>query len=128
MPEKYIGQRLRVRITVGSAERFKGKSLYRAIIQKLEESHIYGATVIRGAGGFSSRARFHSDRLLSLISNLPVIIEFVDYEERIHGLLPVFDGMINSGMITLEKVEVIFYRKKPGAPATLSGNGAGSRV
>lgn len=120
MPEKYIGKRLRVRITVGSAERYRGKALFRAIIHKLEDNHIYGATVIRGIGGFGSRARFHTDRLLSLISNLPVIIEFVDYEERIHDLLPEFDGMINKGMITLEKVEVIFYRRKPGSPATLA--------
>lgn len=119
MTAKYIGKRLRVRITVGSAERYKGKSLFRALIRKLEENQIYGATIIRGIGGFSSRARFHTDRLLSLVSNLPVIIEFVDYEERIHDLLPEFDGMINNGMITLENVEVIFYRQKPGSPARL---------
>lgn len=113
MSDKYIGKRLRVRITVGSAERYQGKSLFRALIKKLEKNRIYGATVIRGIGGFSSRARFHTDRLLSLVSNLPIIIEFVDYKERIHDLLPEFDGMINNGMITLEQVEVIFYRHTP---------------
>ncbi|MFH2133464.1 MAG: DUF190 domain-containing protein [bacterium] len=121
MPEKYIGKRLRVRITVGSAERYKGKSLFRALIQKLEENHIYGATLIRGFGGFSSRARFHTDRLLSLVSNLPVIIEFVDYGERIHKLLPEFDSMISTGMITVEEVEVIFYRQTPGSPSRRTG-------
>jgi len=119
MPAKYIGKRLRVRITVGSAQRYKGKSLFRALIRKLEENQIFGATVIRGIGGFGGRARFHTDRLLSLVSNLPVIIEFVDYKERIHDLLPEFDGMINKGMITLENVEVIFYREIPGSPARL---------
>ncbi|MBT4090501.1 MAG: DUF190 domain-containing protein [Deltaproteobacteria bacterium] len=121
MSDKYIGKRLRVRITVGSAERYQGKSLFRALIKKLEENQIYGATVIRGIGGFSRRARFHTDRLLSLISNLPVIVEFVDYEERIHDLLPVFDGMISNGMITLEEVEVIFYRNNSDSPARLTG-------
>ena len=111
MTEKYIGKRLRIRITVGSGERYKGKPLFRAIIKKLEEHHIFGATVIRAVGGFGSHARFHTDRLLSLVTNLPIIIEFVDYEERIHGLLPEFDGMISTGMITLEEVEVIFYRQ-----------------
>ncbi len=110
MSEKFEGKRLRVRITIGSAQRYQGKPLYRAIIKTLEEYHIFGVTVIRGAGGFGSKARFHTDRLLSLISNLPVIIEFVDYEERIHDILPAFDKMIPKGMITLEKVEVIFYR------------------
>lgn len=112
MSEKYKGKRLRVRITVGSAERYKGKPLYRAIIERLEDYHIFGLTVIRGAGGFGSRSRFHTDRLLSLISNLPMIIEFVDYGERIHELLPEFDTMISKGMITVEEVEVIFYRQR----------------
>ncbi len=112
MSDKYHGKRLRVRITVGSSDRYQGRSLYRSIIKKLEEHKIYGATVIRGVGGFGSHARFHTDRLLSLISNLPIIIEFVDYGERIHDLLPEFDNMIATGMITLEEVEVIFYRQQ----------------
>jgi uncharacterized protein len=124
MPDKFIGQRLRVRITVGSAERYRGKPLYRALIKTLEDNRIYGATVIRGVGGFSNRARFHTDRLLSLIANLPIIIEFVDYEERIEALLPTFDEMIGRGMITLEKVEVIFYRRQPGTPAFKDSNTA----
>ncbi|MCP4754458.1 MAG: DUF190 domain-containing protein [Proteobacteria bacterium] len=120
MSEKYIGKRLRVRITVGSAERYQGKPLFRALIKKLEENHIFGVTVIRGVGGFGSHARFHTDRLLSLITNLPIIIEFVDYEERIHELLPEFDGMITTGMITLEKVEVVFYRQTAGSASHAS--------
>lgn len=111
MHKKYIGKRVRVRITVGSAERFENRPLYRAIIRKLEENHVYGATVIRGIGGFGSRTRFHTDRILSLLTNLPIIIEFVDYEEKIHDLLPAFDQMIDSGMITVEEVDVIFYRR-----------------
>ena len=111
MSKKYKGKRLRVRITVGSSERYQGRSLYRAIIKKLEEHKIFGATIIRGVGGFGSHARFHTDRLLSLITNLPIIIEFVDYGERIHDLLPEFDTMISKGMITVEEVEVIFYRQ-----------------
>ena len=116
MSEKYKGKRTRVRITVGSAERYKGKSLYRAIIRKLEDHRVFGVTVIRGVGGFGSQSRFHTDRILSLITNLPIIIEFVDYGERINDLLPEFDDMISKGMITLEEVEVIFYRpsKKGG--------------
>ncbi len=75
-----------------------------------KKTRFCGATIIRGAGGFGSHARFHADRLLSLITNLPIIIEFVDYGERIHDLLPKFDDMIKKGMITVEEVDVIFYR------------------
>lgn len=111
MSEKYKGKRTRVRITIGSAERYQGTPLYRAIIKKLEENQIYGLTMIRGVGGFGSHARFHTDRLLSLFTDLPMIIEFVDYGERIHQLLPKLDPMISEGMVTLEEVDVIFYRR-----------------
>jgi len=111
MTEKYIGTRLRARITIKSGANFEGKSLYLAIIETLEKYHIYGATVLRAVGGFGSHHHFHTDRLLSLSSDLPLIIEFVDYEERIHSILPEFDQMIPTGMITLEKVDVVFYRQ-----------------
>ncbi|MGK5094719.1 DUF190 domain-containing protein [Deltaproteobacteria bacterium TL4] len=111
MSDKYTGKRLLARITIKNSSQYEGKSLYLALIEKLEAHHIFGATVTRGVGGFGSHAHFHTDRILSLSSELPLIIEFVDYEERIRAILPEIDPMIPSGMITLEQVEVVFYRQ-----------------
>jgi hypothetical protein len=47
-----------------------------------------------------------------------VVIEVVDTEEAIQGLLPALDELIGGGLITLERVRVILYR-----PAEGSGSG-----
>lgn len=110
MRDKYIGERIRARITISSSENYQNKPLYIAIIDMLEKNQIFGATVFRGVGGFGEHGHFHTDRFLSLSSHLPIVIEFVDFEERVRSLLPDFDKMISKGMITLEPVEVVFYR------------------
>jgi PII-like signaling protein len=38
------------------------------------------------------------------------VIEFVDSDEKINAFLPVLDGLIGSGLVTIEKVRVLHYR------------------
>ena len=71
-----------------------------------------GATVIRGILGFGAGSRIHSAKLLDLSIDLPVIIEIVDTQENIDTLIPFLDRSVVEGMVTLEKVNVIKYRKK----------------
>ncbi|HUO51861.1 MAG TPA: DUF190 domain-containing protein [Gemmatimonadaceae bacterium] len=82
----------------------------------LRERGLAGATVIRGIAGFGANARVHTDKILRLSLDLPLVVECVDTQERIDGVLPELDGMIGGGLITLEKVQVIAYR--PAAPET----------
>jgi PII-like signaling protein len=44
--------------------------------------------------------------------DLPLVVEIVDDEDRINAFLPVLDGMMVTGLVTLEKVRVLRY----GAP------------
>ena len=89
--------------------------LYEAIVRKVREMGLAGATVIRGVEGFGANSRIHTAKILRLSEDLPVLIEIVDKEERIADILPVLDEMIGEGLITIERVEVIKYtheRKK----------------
>ena len=70
---------------------------------------IAGATVLRGAMGFGHSSRLHTTKILRLSEDLPLVIEIVDSEEKINDFLPVLDGMMSSGLITLEKVQVLQY-------------------
>lgn len=69
-----------------------------------------GATVLRGAMGFGKSSRLHTGKILHLSYNLPVVIEITDSEEKINAFLPVLDGMMGGGPVTLEKVRAIRYR------------------
>jgi len=98
-----------LRIFVGEDERCKHGPLYEAIVLKARERHLAGATVLRGPLGFGHSSRLHTAKILRLSEDLPIIIEIVDSEEKIDAFLPVLDGMIGSGLVTLEKVKVLRY-------------------
>jgi len=102
-----------LRIFIGESDRFDHKPLYEAIVLKARELHIAGATVLRGPMGFGHSSRLHTAKILRLSEDLPLVIEIVDSEEKIGGLLDVIDGMMQSGLITLEKVRVLLYGPSP---------------
>lgn len=112
--QRLEGDRTLMRIHVGESDKWQRKPLYQAIVELLRHEGIYGATVLRGVGGYGSSSRYHSEKALRLSQDLPVIIEVVEYSERIERILPQLDEMIGGGLITLEKAHVILYRAKNG--------------
>jgi PII-like signaling protein len=107
---KLEGTGLLVRIYVGESDRWDGQPLYEAIVQHLRRRGLAGATVLRGIEGFGANQHLHSTRILSLSEDLPILIEAVDTEEKVRAVLPELDEMLQDGLMTLEKVEVIAYR------------------
>ena len=99
-----------LRIFIGESDRWQHQPLYEAIVLKARETHLAGATVLRGPMGFGKSSRLHTSKILRLSMDLPLIIEIVDSEEKIRAFLPVLDGMIGGGLVTLEKIQVIHYR------------------
>ena len=98
-----------LRIFVSEDDRFEHRPLYEAIVLKARELHLAGATVLRGSVGFGHASRLHTTKILRLAQDLPLVIEIVDTQERIDMFLPVLDTMMPSGLITLEKVQVLQY-------------------
>ncbi len=98
-----------LRIFLGESDKFHGRPLYEAIVMKARELHLAGATVLRGPMGFGHSSRLHTAKILRLSEDLPLVIEIVDSEEAIDAFLPVLDGMMRSGLVTLEKVQVLRY-------------------
>jgi hypothetical protein len=106
-----------LRIFIGESDRWQHKPLYEAIVLKARELRLAGATVLRGPMGFGKTSRLHTAKILRLSMDLPLVIEIVDTEEQINSFLPVLDGMLKGGLVTLEKVKVIDYRADAAAPA-----------
>lgn len=98
-----------LRIFLGENDRFEHAPLYEAIVLKAREMHLGGATVLRGPMGFGHSSRLHTTKILRLSEDLPFVIEIVDSEEKINQFLPVLDGMMGSGLVTIEKVKVLQY-------------------
>ena len=113
----FTGERTLMRIHIGESDKFRGKPLYKAIVELLRERHYAGATVFRGMTGFGASARVRTDRIEVLSLDLPVVVEVVETEENIQAILPELDAMIGGGLITLERARVIMYR-----PGTAGGS------
>ncbi len=104
------GEAKLLRIFVGESDRYQGRPLYEAIVLKAREAGLAGASVFRGIMGFGGHSRIHTARVLRLSEDLPVMIEIVDAPEKIEAFLPTLDAMITEGLVTLERVEVVWYR------------------
>ncbi len=102
-----------LRIFIGEDDKADGKPLYEAIVLKARELHLAGATVLRGPMGFGHSSRLHTTKILRLSQDLPLVIEIVDSPDKIQAFLPVLDAMMGSGLVTLEKVQVLQYGARP---------------
>jgi PII-like signaling protein len=99
-----------LRIFIGESDRWHGKPLYEAIVERVRNEGLAGATVIRGIEGFGAESHMHTSRILRLSEDLPVVIEIVDTQDRIERVVPMLDQMVGEGMITIEDVHIIAYR------------------
>jgi hypothetical protein len=108
--QKFEGERTLMRIHIGESDKWHGSPLHEAIVELLRKEGFSGATVLRGVGGYGGSSIYHTDKLLRLSQDLPLIVEVVEYTERIEQILPRLDEMVDGGLITLEKVRVILYR------------------
>ncbi len=101
-----------MRIFIGENDRYKRKPLYQVLVELFREEGFGGATVLKGAMGFGAQSKMHSDHLLRLSSDLPIVVEVVESQEKIDAILPRIEDMFESGLITLEKAWVIRFGTK----------------
>ena len=98
-----------LRIFLGQDDRYERQPLYEAIVLKAREMHLAGATVLRGPMSYGHSSRLHTTKILRLSKDLPIVIEIVDQEESITAFLSAIDGMMSSGLVTIERVQVLRY-------------------
>lgn len=99
-----------LRVFIGESDHWHGKPLYEAIVLKARELNLAGATVLRGPMGFGANSRLHTAKILRLSEDLPMVIEIVDSKEKLDAFMPHVDAMVQEGLVTLERVQVIKYR------------------
>ena len=110
--QRFEGERTLMRIHIGESDRWHSSPLYDALIKLFRREGFSGVTVLRGVAGYGSNSILHTEKILRLSQDLPIIIEVVEYAERIESILPKLDEMVGGGLITLEKVRVILYRSE----------------
>jgi len=103
------GHGLRVRVYFGEHDKHQGHALWSAFLDFLRAEGAAGATVLRGVGGFGAHSHIHTARLVELSSDLPLVLEWVDTEERVQRLLPTLLAMLDGGLVTTDPVDIVRY-------------------
>lgn len=106
---RLTGEKVLMRIHISENDRFEHKPLFEALIDLFIKEGFSGATVFKGVAGFGVHTVYHTDKLLELSTQLPVIVEVIANQERIDEIMPRIDAMMSGGLITLEKVNVVRY-------------------
>lgn len=104
MEEGYL-----LRIFIGEDDTHQGDPHYHALVRKARDMELAGATVLKGIEGYGANSRIHTANVLRLSEDLPVVIEIVDSKEYIDKFLEETEEMIEEGLVTLEKADVIKY-------------------
>ena len=103
------GVLLRIFIGESDKEPGHGRPLYEAIVRRAREAHLAGATVLRGSMGYGRHSRMHTAKFLELSTDLPIVIEIVDAEDKVNAFLPIVDELVTEGLVTLEAVRILRY-------------------
>lgn len=109
------GERVLLRVFLGEDDRFEGRPLWEAILERLRAAGFAGATVIRGLAGFGAKSVFHRASLLRLSSDLPIVVEAVEDEAKVRAILADLDRMMGDGLVTIERAHVVLYRAGDGS-------------
>jgi uncharacterized protein len=111
---KLEGRAKMLRLYFGEDDKWRGKPLYRAVVEKCRELDIAGATVYRGIAGYGASTLIRRPHLFSFSSDAPIMVSIVDTPEKIQALLPKLDEMVDEGLIAMSEVEVIKYVHQEG--------------
>jgi PII-like signaling protein len=103
------GPALRLTIFIGESDRWHHKPLYTEIVHRAHAAGLAGASVLRGIEGYGASSRIHTNRLLSLSEDLPIVVVIVDAEQRVRAFLPQLDELVTEGLVMVDPVEVIRY-------------------
>jgi PII-like signaling protein len=107
------GQAVLLRVFIGESDKLGHLPLYEAIVKKAREAGLAGATVLKGVLGYGATARIRTHKILDLSSDLSLVIEIVDEEDKIAAfqkeLSQIFERAGCGGLVTLENIRVIHY-------------------
>lgn len=105
-----VGRTAILRIYLGESDHILGTPTHHRIVALLRQRGFAGATVLRGIEGFGAKQHLHTDRILSLSGDLPIVIEVVDLEERLRSVVPDLDELLGDGLVVLLPAEVLAHR------------------
>ncbi|HLK50926.1 MAG TPA: DUF190 domain-containing protein [Bryobacteraceae bacterium] len=94
-----------LRLHFSEGDRYGGRPLYEAVVERARELGIAGATVFRGLEGYGETAEIHRAHLMR--RDQPIVVTIVDTAENLERLIPEVEAMMDKGLIATSDVECI---------------------
>ena len=115
---------LKLTAHLGERDRAGGGFLADALTEIYARHELRASLLLRGVEGFGARHRLHTDRLLSLSEDLPLVSVAVDARPRIEAALADAERLALRGLLTLEPVRVLDGTDEAAGPADEVGEEA----
>ncbi len=96
---------IEVQIFLDAEDRYNGQPMHEHILRFLMHHKIAGATLIRGMMGFGSHHHLQEPTRLGAADAVPLIVVFVDDEEKVAAVLPHVKQVVSEGLIVTHRVE-----------------------
>src|SRR5712691_12506534 len=80
--------------------------LYKAVVQRLRQLEVAGASAHAGIIGFGRHHRVHHKGLFGISDDRPITIVAVDNEAKLRAVLPELRGMVRERLVLLLDAEV----------------------
>jgi hypothetical protein len=94
-------------VFVNEADNWHNRPLYQAVVERLHQLGIAGATAQAGLMGFGHHMRMHHKGLFGIADDRPITIVSVDEESRLRSVLPDLRVMVHEGLIVMLDAEVV---------------------
>lgn len=97
----------RLMIIVDEDARFNHKPLFMEIVRRARDAGLAGASAFRGVEGFGPSHHLHTNRILDISDQLPIMIIIIDTADSIDRFTPQLAGLMTGGIIAIDDVEVL---------------------
>ncbi len=103
-------------IYIDEGDSHHGHSVVSQVFAALQAVGCPGATVLRAVGGYGVHGVVHSDLAVEFTGHLPLVITFIDREERVQRVLPTLSELVTEGLIAVTPVQIIKISHREGGP------------
>lgn len=97
---------LKLVVHLGEAARVGGRPASDAVMSMISDAGVAAATMLRGVEGFGGRHRLHTDRLLTLSEDLPLVIVAAGSAPVVAPVAEAIAALGLPGLVTVEGVEI----------------------
>lgn len=101
------GSARRLMVLVDEDARFNHQPLFKEIVQRAHDAGLAGASAFRGVEGFGTSHHVHTNRILSLYEDMPIMIIIIDTAANIDRFVPQLTELMFGGVIAVDDVEVL---------------------